>query len=68
MNMFRVFAVVLLACAPAAGAFAAAPAEQPARDLLAPAPLPLGLKVCLVGAALGAAVERLRSGSNARKS
>ncbi len=54
MIALRMLAVAVLLVASASGAFAA--------DGSALAVFPLGLKVCLVGAALGAAVERLRAG------
>ena len=60
MILFRVLAIALLVCGPVSGALAA-PDLQPASSL------PSSLKVCLVGAALGAALERLRSGPNMRK-
>ncbi len=55
-----------MAAAPASGAFAETHAGGPASALPGQAPLPLGLKVCLVSAALGAALERLCSGGPRR--
>ncbi len=60
MILLRVLAVFLLACGPVSGALASQAASPPGT-------LPLSLKVCAVGVALGAAVERLRSGPNTRK-
>ncbi len=60
MTLFRVLAIALLVCGPVSNALAT-PDATPASSL------PLSLKVCLVGAALGAALERLRSGPNTRK-
>ncbi len=62
MTLLRVLALAFLVCGPASGALAASDVSQAASPTI-----PLGLKVCLVGAALGAAVERLRSGPNTRR-
>ena len=60
MPLFRVLAIALLVCGPVPNALAA-PDAQPASSLS------LSLKVCLVGAALSTALERLRFGPNTRK-
>ena len=66
MTQLRMIAVVLMAFCFTSSAFAETTFTGANVALLTPG-FPLGLKVCMVGAALGAAVERLISGGRTRR-